>query len=228
MILLENGKPDEAFNHFNIALQLMPHNPDLHFDLGTFWLQHGRLDEALGHFTSALADRPDFPEARNGLGIALLQQSKWNDAVVQFSEALRLKPDYADAHRNLALAFTKQGRAGEAISHYRQALRLTLRFPNALNELAWILATAPDARLRSGTEALQLAGRACELTQYRQPAMLATLSAAYAETGRFSDAIATAQKARDLAQAAGQNEIADQAGELLKFYQINQPFREKI
>ena len=228
MMLLENGRTEEGLSHLNTAARLMPHNPDLQFDLGNFWLQHGRLDEAVGHFTNALADRPAFPEAHNGLGIALLQQSKLNEAVAQFSEALRLKPDYADAHRNLALALTQQGRTGEAISHYREALRLTLRFPNALNELAWILATAPDAKLRSGTEAVQLAERACELTQNRQPAMLATLSAAYAETGRFPDAIATAQKARSLAQAADQKETADLAGELLKRYQVNQPFREKI
>jgi tetratricopeptide (TPR) repeat protein len=228
MMLLEKGRTEEALGHLNTAQQLMPQNPDLQFDLGVFWLQHGRTDEAIGYFTNALADRPAFPEARNGLGTALLQQSKLNDAVTQFSEALRLKPDYADAHRNLALALTKQGRISEAISHYREALRLNLRFPHALNELAWILATAPDAKLRSGAEAVQLAERACELTRERDPAMLATLSAAYAETGRFAEAKATAQKARGLAQAADQKETADQAGELLKLFQVNRPFREKF
>ena len=97
-------------------------------------------------------------------------------------------------------------------------------FPDALNELAWILSTDPDPGLRSGTEAVQLAKRACELTQNQQAAFLTTLSAAYAETGQLPDAVAIAKKARDLAQTAGQKVIAAQDEELLKLYRAGYPF----
>ena len=56
--------------------------------------------------------------------------------------------------------------------------------------------------------------------------MLTTLADAYAEAGRFPDAIANAQKARDVAQAAGQEDAAAKADELLKLFQSNRPFRE--
>jgi hypothetical protein len=95
-----------------------------------------------------------------------------------------------------------------------------------LNELAWILATAPDSTFRSGTEAVQLAKRACELTKNRQAAFLTTLSAAYAEAGQFPDAMVAAQRAGKLAQLAGQKEIAVQDGDLLKLYQAGHPYRE--
>src|SRR5208283_2111848 len=113
------------------------------------------------------------------------------------------RPDFAEAHYRLAQALSQQHKSKEAVFQYREALRLKPDFADALNELAWILATAPDPGLRSGTEAVQLAKRACELTQNRQAAFLTTLSA-HAETGRFSDAIATAQKAGEVAQTAGQ------------------------
>jgi tetratricopeptide (TPR) repeat protein len=121
---------------------------------------------------------------------------------------------------------SQQHKSKEAIFHYRAALRLKPDFADALNELAWILATAPDATLRSGAEAVPLAKRACELTQNQRAAFLTTLSAACAEAGQFPDAMAAAQRAGQLAQLAGQKEIAAQAGELLKLYQAGQPFRE--
>ena len=89
-------------------------------------------------------------------------------------------------------------------------MRLKPDFADALNELAWILATAPDAGLRSGTEAVQLAKRACELAKNQQAAFLTTRSAAYAEAGQFPDAMAAALRAVGVAQQAGQKKIAAQ------------------
>ena len=73
----------------------------------------------------------------------------------------------------------------------------------ALNNLAWLLAAHPSDALRNGAEAVRLAERACELSEHREPVMLGTLAAAYAEAGRFGDAVKTAEKARDLAAATG-------------------------
>ena len=69
----------------------------------------------------------------------------------------------------------------------------------ALNNLAWVLATSPKAELRNGAEAVRLAERACELTHYGEPLFIGTLAAAYAEAGRFPEAVTTAEKAEQLA-----------------------------
>jgi tetratricopeptide (TPR) repeat protein len=156
----------------------------------------------------------------------LLLHDKPDEAAGYFAATLLERPDFAEAQRRLAQALSRQSKTKEAIFHYRAALRLKPDFADALNELAWMLATAPDSSLRSGAEAVPLAKRACELTQNRRAAFLTTLSAACAEAGQFPDAIVAAQRAAQLAQLAGQKQIAAQDGELLKLYQAGHPFRE--
>jgi tetratricopeptide (TPR) repeat protein len=196
MALLQNNHLDEALEHLEAAVRLVPRHSEtqfnLQYSLGMVFLLHDKPDEAASRFTALLAE----------------------------------KPDYAEAHRRLAQALSQQHKSKEAIFHYREALRLKPDFADALNELAWILATAPDSSLRSGAEAVQLAKRACELTKNQQAAFLTTLSAACAEAGQFPDAIITTQRAGKLAQLAGQKEIAAKNEELLKLYQAGHPYRE--
>jgi protein O-mannosyl-transferase len=96
----------------------------------------------------------------------------------------------------------------------------------ALNNLAWILAANPDQEMRDGPEAVSIAERACELTQHREPVLLGTLAAAYAEAGRFAEAVATAEKARDLALTAGQTAVAETNRRLLELYRAGKPYHE--
>jgi hypothetical protein len=95
------------------------------------------------------------------------------------------------------------------------------RHPNsveALNNFAWLLATSAEPDLRNGARAVQFAEKACALTNFKQAAFIETLAAAYAEAGRFPEAIATAQRAAATANAAGDTALASQNQELLKFY----------
>ncbi|MSU59234.1 MAG: hypothetical protein EXS35_13885 [Pedosphaera sp.] len=89
---------------------------------------------------------------------------------------------------------------------------------SALNNLAWLLASHSDAKLRDGAEAVRLATRAAELTGRKQPVVLGTLAAAFAETGQFKQAIETAEAARNLAAVAGQTEVVESNERLLKLY----------
>jgi Flp pilus assembly protein TadD len=117
-------------------------------------------------------------------------------------------------------------RSADAIDEYRQALALIPDLVPALNNLAWILATDPQARNRNGSEAVQLAKRACALTDYQTPVLIGTLAAAYAEAGRFKEAVATAQRTCDLARAAGQTVVAERNRQLLELYQSGRPYRQ--
>ena len=208
------------------AVRIAPNSPVAQYNFGMALLQNQRLDEALEHLDAAGRLAPHNSEIQYNLGLVLLLHDKPNEAVSHFAAALVERPDFAEAQRRLAQALSQQYKSKEAISHYRAALRLKPDFADALNELAWILATAPDSSLRSGAEAVQLAKRACELTQNQQTAFLTTLSAAYAEAGQFPDAMVAAQRAGRLAQLAGQKEIAAKDEELLKLYQAGHPFRE--
>ncbi len=97
----------------------------------------------------------------------------------------------------------------------------------ALNNLAVLLATAPEAGLRNGAEAVQLAERACALTANRNPVMLTTLAAAYAEAGRFEEAIQTAQQAIKFAREAGAEVLVERNLQLLQYYRRGEPYHQR-
>jgi len=126
----------------------------------------------------------------------------------------------------LAQVLSQSGESARAVEHYREGLRRRPDHPEALNNLAWILATDPDANIRKGGEAVQFAKRACELTRYQRPLLLGTLAAAYAEAGHFDAAVATAREAIARARALGQSGLAEKNQQLLERYQAHQPYHE--
>ena len=113
----------------------------------------------------------------------------------------------------------------EAMSHYASALLLQPDFPDALEGLAWILATAANPEYRNGTEAVRLAERACELTGRKDLVKLKTLAAAYAEAGRFSEAVATAQSGVGIAATVDRKEIAKDLERMLENFKAAKPWR---
>ena len=98
--------------------------------------------------------------------------------------------------------------------------------PEILNNLAWILATCPEASVRDGAGAVRLGERACELTRFERTLMVGTLAAAYAEAGRFAEAVSTAQKACALAAESGAAALARKNQQLLQLYRAGRPYRE--
>jgi Flp pilus assembly protein TadD len=126
----------------------------------------------------------------------------------------------------LGMALGQSGRPREAVAQYREALRLNPNLTGALNNLAWALAASPDDELRNGAEAVRLAERACELTHYDEPLFVGTLAAAYAEAGRFPEAVTTAEKAEQLATDAGLNKLAEKNRQLLELYRAGKPYHE--
>lgn len=97
---------------------------------------------------------------------------------------------------------------GYALLHYKEARRQRPKWPMVLNNLAGILATSPDDEIRNGAEALQWAGYANQITGGMSAIILDTLAAAYAENGRFSEAIKVAKRAQSITREAGHAEIA--------------------
>ena len=187
-------------------------------------LQYWRNSVAL--FDRAVAVTQDNYIAEENLGVALARTGAMQQARAHLGESLRLQPERASAHFNLGLLLALEGKADQAAAQYREALRLRPRYPKALNNLAWLLATQPDPRLRNGEEALQLARRATDLAEDNDPGMLDTLAAAYAELGQFAEAVKVAEWAAQLAQSAGQNELARQIQARLQGYRSSQPYRE--
>jgi Flp pilus assembly protein TadD len=220
--LFKRGKVAEAIAHYEAALQINPLYDVAHSNLGRALADQRRYDEAMAQFKTALSLRPDDVKTLNNLGSVLVLQGRHAEAVRHFEEAVRLQPDHAAAHNNLAISCKKLGRIGEAIAHYREALRLQPDSLESLNNLAWMLAACPDARFRNGAEAVLLAMRACELTRYQNPVTLATLAAAYAETGKFHEAVSFAERAQELARG-GQPALVAHLSTLLEAFRAGRP-----
>jgi spermidine synthase len=139
--------------------------------------------------------------------------------------ALQASPSDAKGHLNLALALLERGRTDEASAHFQKALELAPDKPQVLRTVAWTLATCPQASVRNGAKAARLAQRANDLTGGKNPVMLRALAAAFAEAGRFGDAMSAAQKALELARAAGQQDLAARLDGDLKRYREGLPLR---
>lgn len=132
-------------------------------------------------------------------------------------KAYPIKSEVA-VHLQLAGQLKGDGKIAEAIQHYRQALDVDSNNPVVLNRLAWLLATADQPELRDGQEAVRLATKAVELTESREPVMIGTLAAAYAETGRFTNAVEMANNAVGLALVTGRNDVAAKNDKLRSLY----------
>ncbi len=224
--LREKGRMEEALGHFREAVRLAPGLAIAHYNLGRALKQQGKLDEAVQHYRRAIAINPRLAAAHNSLGSILGSQGRLSEAVGHFREALRVEPDAAEAHNNLALALRATGERDEALRHFQAALRLRPDWQVPMNEIAWILATHPDDRIRNPGEAVRLAERAAERTARRQPVILDTLAAAYAAAGDFDHATATAREATALAASGSSGALAGEIGKRLELYRQGKPFRE--
>ena len=178
------------------------------------------------NFRKAIQLNPNYAEALDNLGIALAAKGRFDEAIENFRQAIRINSNRPETFFHLGMTLGQLGRTHEAVAQYREALRLNPNLAGALNNLAWLLATSSDAGLRNGAEAVRLAERACGLTHYGQPLFIGTLAAAYAEAGRFPEAVTTAEKAEQLATTAGSKKLAEKTRQLLEFYRAGKPYHE--
>ncbi len=224
-IRAEQNRMDEAIRFFEESLRLNPRNAKALVNLAQAALMRGDNEKARTHLDAALAIKNDDPDANAFYGSLLAGQGKFDAAVDHFRASLRSRFD-PQVQIKLANTFRAAGDIAGAIATYRELLKSDADSLEALNNLAWMLATTPDAALRDGKEAVQHAERACRLTDFKQARPAGALAAAYAEVGRFQEAVSTAQRAVTLAQAAGDARFAAINQQLLKLYMTGRPFRE--
>ena len=139
---------------------------------------------------------------------------------------LEIEPGHLGAAQNLGVVLYEQGQTREALQHWRDVLRRQPDQIAVLNRCGWILATDPDASVRNASEAVAFAERAFHQSQGRDPAVLDTLAAAYAEAGRFSEAVRVGQLAQEQAAAAGNAALLEALKTRIELYRAGSPFRE--
>lgn len=233
-LCVDRGELDKAMSHYEAALKIRSGKLDPHYNLGTAFVEmnlgdvlarKGQPDDAMDHFEQAIKLQPDYAEAYYNRGNVLFAKGRIDEAIADFEKALQLQPNDADAHTGLGNALLRKGALKEAIAHYNEAMALAPEDPHSRSNLAWVLATSSDASIRDGAKAVELAQQAVSLSGGREPLFFRTLAAAYAETGRFSDAIAVIRQAVAIARMQGKTGLADLLEEDVLLYRGQLPLR---
>ena len=224
-LLVTDGNIEEAIHSYQEELR---HNDSaaLHEELAELLAKQNRIDEAISHYETAVKLAPDEGEFQFNLGMALMSKNRLDDAAGHFQRAIDLIPDSAQSDYRLGLVHQIQKKFGPALGEYQKALDLDPNYIAARNNLVWILATCPEASLRDGKRAVALAEQVNADYRNSSPQFLDTLSAAYAEAGRFTEATATIQRAIELATGQGDAALATELKSRYKLYTANVAFHE--
>ena len=224
--LVKHGKLDEALAQYRAALAIKPDDVKARLGLGKALLRQEKFDEAMDCFPKTAAANPDPLPRWFKLGGELLKSEDFAEAIICYRKAITFDPHFANAYAKLGLALFKNGQSKEAIDAWQQALQINPEEINSQKDLAWALATSPEASLRDSSKAVALAEQANQLSGSENPIILRTLAAAYAEAGRFTDAAATAQRAMQLAVKQKNAKLAASLFAEIKLFDENTPLRE--
>jgi tetratricopeptide (TPR) repeat protein len=211
---------------FTHALAVTSNNDVALNNLGIIFLDKGQLDEAISKLQAAIDLRPENGPALDNLAKALLRKGRLPEAMVHYRKFLEIEPGNVEARNTLGTALIQQGRVSEAIAQWQEVLAIEADNGNAASNLAWVFATCPDDSIRDGARAVELAEKAMRLSGGKIPMVFRVLAAAYAENGRFSDAIDTAQRGGDLANRAGNPALASELESNIALYQSGKPLRD--
>lgn len=228
IVFVKQGDYARAMRQFAIAVKCDSNNVDARVNLGHALTMGGKFADAESQYAAALRIRPLAPLTHKMYANLLKLQGRNADALYHLRMAVLFEPD-AETYMDLASLEYATGDSQRAVNDFRRALAAGPG-PNeamVLNNLAWILATCPDDSVRNGADAVRFAERACRMTNFKKPGMVGTLAAAYAEAGRFPDAIATAESAIKLATDEGNKQFAAVNQKMLLLYQAGKPYREK-
>jgi len=224
MAWTEKSQPEKAIKDYNEAIKVDPKFVQAWFHRGIYWNNRKEFDKGIKDFSEALALEPKDDAALYNRGIAWAGKGDFDKAIKDYDASIKLDDAYAPAFVSRAQALAARKQYEKAIQDYESAIRVDSKEGAGLNGKAWILATCPDKQYRDGKKAVDLATIACELTKFKDAEYLDTLSCAYAEAGKFDEAIKWQKKALadpEFAKAAGPDSQAK-----LKLFEQKKPYRD--
>ena len=225
-VALAEGDTAAAGAAYRRAIALRPDYPEAHNNLGGLLAAAGAFEEAILHYRLAVRFDPGHSGAHYNLANVLLRRGETGEAIRHYRRALEAAPDDPEVLNNLARALVDAGDEIEAAALYARAIAAGPALAAPRLGLAWIRATAAEAALRDGAEALRLAREAVRIGGDDHPDTLDTLAAAYAAAGRFDEAVATARRAAARARATpGLARLAPAIDDRLRLYLGFEPYR---
>ena len=183
LVLKNQGRIEEAIEHYHRAIQIAPNAWDALNDLGVALAAEGRFDDAIKNYHKSLQSDPNRYAVQNNLGHALAAEGRFDDAIEYYRKALQINPNFSDALNNLGNALAAKGQSDEAIKNYYRAIQINPNFSEALNNLGVVLAEKGrfDEAIENYRKALQIKPNDCDA--------LDNLGVALTARGQFDEAI---------------------------------------
>jgi tetratricopeptide (TPR) repeat protein len=156
----------------------------------------------------------------NNRGTTFGEKGQYDQAISDFNNAIEINPRYIKAYNNRGIVYRLMGQYDKAISDFNKAIEINPLDAEGYNNLAWLLATAKAPGFRNGKKAVDLALKACELSEWRNAEYVDTLAAGYARAGDFDNAVKWQEKALGYPKLARPSEFQQR----LNFYRERKPW----
>ncbi len=214
---------DKAIEDFSEAIRLDPKDPDAYHRRGIAYHVRKEYSKAIKDYSEAIRLNPKDAVTCYNRGIAYYNENDYDRAIEDFSEAIRINPTLALAWRDRGNAYLSKKEYDKAIKDYSEAIQLNPKSADTYTNLAWLMATCPNAVFRDGKKAIEYATKACELSRWKDADHLEPLAAALAECRDFKEAVTWQKKAIELGYADKKD--AEKARQRLKLYEEGKPYR---
>lgn len=221
LVRFKNGDVEKAIADFSQAVKFDPKHSNAYFARAIALQTKGEWDKAISDFDQSIELDPKNANALSARGVAWQRKGELNKAIADCDEAIRLDPKHLTSFRTRGISWHQQGRYDKARADFDEAIRLEPNDFGSCCQLAWLLATCPDATFRDGKRAIELATNACEVSDWKNAYGLCALAAAYAESGDFANAV----KWQEAFLRLGSEEDKKKWGFLLDLYKSGKPFR---
>jgi tetratricopeptide (TPR) repeat protein len=228
---IEVGRPDLALPHAEFAVEREPGDPDSRYILAQSLFALGQVEPALEHIEESIRLAPSFAKGHDLYGTILVHLGRLDEALSSFERAIELDPEMSVPHYNVALTKQRVGRHAEAAAAFGRAIDRDPDNPQYLRQYARLLATSPDASVRHGLRAVQLAMQAARLTHNQDFVALDTLAAAHAEAGQWEQAVSVQRHVVGMIQQMNlppevRQQLLAEVRQRLDLYERREPYRE--
>ena len=224
--LQKKGDIAAALVRWNTAMGMNPEDAKVNNGLGFALMLAGRSQDAIPYLKEATELHADFLEANYNMGSALLREHRVDEAIAAWTNTVRIRPEYFQGHEGLGFAYYLKGDSSASLSHLRLALDGEPDRVSVLMLAASLMATSANAAIRNGAEAVTLAERARQFGDGQDTSILDTLSAAYAEDGKFSQSMEIEKEALTLALKQGDIARVARLKAHLAKYEAYKPLRD--
>ena len=223
-VLTKKSRREEAMADYNEAIRINPQQWEAYFNRAANLRDQGEITKAIADLTEVTKLNPKFTGAYVNRAAAYIRQREFDKAISDYNTAIEIDPKFAQAYTGRAHAHAGKREYAKAISDMETCFQLNPKqTEQALNSLAWFLATCPETSVRNGKQAVQNATRACELSEWKNAAYIDTLAAAHAEAGAFDQAVKFQRQVIQMAEGPNRQGMQER----LKLYQQHKPYREE-